>query len=966
MKILHISDLHFGFEKTETSKAIQLNYLSSLKNKLTDIANTEQINYILCTGDFTWKAEEEQFKLAEQFMLDVLSVFRLCPDNLYICPGNHDVDRRELEHWLFPENQHEANIHLSAENLDMLTRNFQRYIEFCDRLGTIKYSLGNVSSYLTGAFSNSDFNIICLNSAWYAKSKEVENKMWIGSNFLQVIKSSNIIDDTKPTIAIVHHPSDKWHEEETHNFPDNINVLELLCEMSDLVLSGHTHETECNISHVFGACVTGTGALYNDSSYQNTFYVYDITASSQNRTRYYFSGKDWKKDDPQRLGSGKLREKLNPQQKESANQTIAAFDKTISIISHKSLDEFSKNAYDFDIVEGSPVYNNSGRKQRAIEILEPFIDTGEGQAKYKRLLEKVLEKINNNENIVLKGMQGTGKSSFMSLLYMDILHMFRTNETTVYPIYIDIHNYIKRDTFESVDELADDIDNIKVAMNSVNDGKWVVFIDGIDEYESSTTEYEQTAASLIQEDERIDERIVLCVGMAEDVRASRGRSEKGDFSSYISMSKPLAVLQSIKQTDSLIEKILIKLGDVYKHKLSASQRATIKKWIKTYCNGFIDFRTFLTLFQIAAEDKDIEKKTLTKKLISYHVSRVGNSENALLEVAGVAAFYVTSDHLLRDMKRKQYSKKYENIIHRNKVARDFLLAYYWTQYVACTSKNVESARNSEVIKNAKAFKNAKVFKNARPIKNTKTIKNAKAVQSQISKWNVIFPRTVNRFIIDLLEESDETVYTANLMEMYEEASSEMKINIAYFLGRSNDPEVKTFLRKKWDVLFKDNKNAQCLNESDFRLLRSLSISLICARDKEVENNFLSILIKFPRYARWNLFMHCNYYFDRCEYSDSASTKIPNKEMFTNAFQGMRDDLNNVLENSTYSQYSKLSLRLDLITFFSMCVYSINYSQNEETINAAKKILASVEKTRLPKMIKGYANNCIMACELALK
>ena len=506
----------------------------------------------------TWKGEEDHFKQAEEFIRELLTVFKLNPDHLFMCPGNHDVDRRELEHWQFPDSQQEANVHLCPEKLDLLTRNFLQYTKFCERLGAPKYSLANTTSYLTGVLSNDDFNIICLNSAWYAKSKEVADKMWIGSNFLQVIKASNTIDDAKPTIAIVHHPNDKWHEDETHNFPDKINVLDLLCEMSDLILSGHTHEIKCRLSNINGAFLTGTGALYNDSTYQNSFYLYDITATAQNRVHYYIINGEWKTDAPEKLGWGKLREKLSPKHEpESKIEKLTPFDKTISAISHKSVDTFALKAFRFEKHDNSPIYHyKSAQKKQVVKSLEPFIVPSEGTGRYDQLLDSVLKQIGNNENIVLQGMQGTGKSSFMSLLFIDILNKFRNEGTGVYPVYIDIHYYLKRDTFDSAEELRNDVVIIKKAMNSNANVKWVIFIDGIDEFESSSAIYEEIALSLLDE----ENRIVLCVGMAEDIQAIRKRSEMGELSSKLSDFRCFAVLQSIKENEALIRKNLSYFG----------------------------------------------------------------------------------------------------------------------------------------------------------------------------------------------------------------------------------------------------------------------------------------------------------------------------------------------------------------------------------------------------------------------
>lgn len=97
MRFLHISDLHFGIERRkgleETSKIIRKNYMATLTEQIRNIVRKEPVDFIVFTGDVAWKASQNEYKDAKQWLTSLLEVCGLKNDKLYICPGNHDINR---------------------------------------------------------------------------------------------------------------------------------------------------------------------------------------------------------------------------------------------------------------------------------------------------------------------------------------------------------------------------------------------------------------------------------------------------------------------------------------------------------------------------------------------------------------------------------------------------------------------------------------------------------------------------------------------------------------------------------------------------------------------------------------------------------------------------------------------------------------------------------------------------------
>lgn len=214
---------------------------------------------------------------------------------LFLCPGNHDINRDEVEDIQYPTDQCNANRFLRIEKLDKLQRRFAQYIEFCKNLGLEKYTIGSKSSYLVGCRDMGRFRVVCLNTAWYAKEDAVKDKMWVGAGFWEIVKEG-LAKCKKPTVAIMHHPSSSWHEQERSMYLDRTNIYSEICDFADIILSGHTHEIKDSMEQKGKALVGASGALYEGKHYPNCFYTYNVDFASQglqSRTRYFWNAGKW-------------------------------------------------------------------------------------------------------------------------------------------------------------------------------------------------------------------------------------------------------------------------------------------------------------------------------------------------------------------------------------------------------------------------------------------------------------------------------------------------------------------------------------------------------------------------------------------------------------------------------------------------------------------------------------------------
>lgn len=87
--VLHLSDLHFG-HAGDANRKIALN---ALRQTLQQVDNDWLPTLVCISGDLGWKALRDDYGLAKQWVVELLELLKLTPEDLVLCPGNHDIVR---------------------------------------------------------------------------------------------------------------------------------------------------------------------------------------------------------------------------------------------------------------------------------------------------------------------------------------------------------------------------------------------------------------------------------------------------------------------------------------------------------------------------------------------------------------------------------------------------------------------------------------------------------------------------------------------------------------------------------------------------------------------------------------------------------------------------------------------------------------------------------------------------------
>ena len=198
MKIIHISDLHFG------------THIPDIYHSLLDIIQSKEPDLVLISGDFTQRASKEEFEVSQSFMGALKSP-------VFCIPGNHDIPPYPLyERFFHPY------------------RRYKRYI----------------AHDLCPEWDNEDIALIGLNSArrmlphWNWANGMVSSAQREKANRFFEAQSQE-----KWRVCTFHHPVHKIDD-----MPLNVTVFghrktkEMLHKNKvDLVLTGHVHHASINI-----------------------------------------------------------------------------------------------------------------------------------------------------------------------------------------------------------------------------------------------------------------------------------------------------------------------------------------------------------------------------------------------------------------------------------------------------------------------------------------------------------------------------------------------------------------------------------------------------------------------------------------------------------------------------------------------------------------------------------------------
>lgn len=301
---LHLSDLHLTCIESKdndwTIKSINQDMvIKSLLKAINQflIKKRQKPDLIFITGDLVHGGKEEEYKVAEEFCLQLLEITGLTKQQLFIVPGNHDINREEIPPLhitrLYPfSNQDEISIFLSDPVIrPILMRKLDGFYKFCNDFLELDCNPNQhyiIAKTIKIIGTPLKINLLGLNSALFA-GYDGDDKQKLAFGLHQSQQAFQALnEDAHLSIAFFHHPFECFHDCERV-------IQNQLKEKVDLILTGHLHNpNNINQNDAAGKTVIiQAGASYEKRESDNSFNVGVLDlATGKGKVQFYKYIKD--------------------------------------------------------------------------------------------------------------------------------------------------------------------------------------------------------------------------------------------------------------------------------------------------------------------------------------------------------------------------------------------------------------------------------------------------------------------------------------------------------------------------------------------------------------------------------------------------------------------------------------------------------------------------------------------------
>jgi len=316
---LHLSDWHQddGAKYKFNRKVVCDGLLKDIKARERIDPRLKEIDFIVFSGDAAKGGQPDEYKMAtEDLFKPILEACKLSTDQLFIVPGNHDLDRDQIPISLSePLTSNEDAERWWSEKRKIALLPFQDFHSFLEEL-TGKESLEHCD-FGPLVIDDRKISLLGINSAWMcARHKdedgEVNDQGYLCIAEPQIYESLEKISDSDIRIAVLHHPLD-WLA------PFDLSRNEVhLKRKCNFILHGHAHKPGASaVRDNFGYYITiPAGACYDRSMPSNSAYTYsynyvhldfDTDKGSVFLRRWSDLNREWRKDDETCPPNGEFR-----------------------------------------------------------------------------------------------------------------------------------------------------------------------------------------------------------------------------------------------------------------------------------------------------------------------------------------------------------------------------------------------------------------------------------------------------------------------------------------------------------------------------------------------------------------------------------------------------------------------------------------------------------------------------------
>jgi tetratricopeptide (TPR) repeat protein len=416
---IHLSDIHL-FHGDQDVQLDQHLILSALINEITTNNNNPKLSIprpdaVFVTGDIAFSGatiRKDEYSVADQWLINIAQAAGLNRSDVYVIPGNHDVQRniytnnddvcllidalregKRILAWALSKNNY----------LNLLTSRFENYLTFAANFAPFctKDNQNNRRlfwNWKINTSSNFSIQLEGLNTSLLSQNNEDKNKLRLS---LEQIKDIPNLDPQQSNLTIVmgHHPL-VW-------LNDGDEVEKWIRKKAHIYLSGHIHEPESLYIRTGGGtelvCIQA-GAVHGDqepSSTNNCFNYAAIVINEDGQTILRVWNRIW---------SDKHKDYRDDVEFHPPDQSYAEFILRINPTPNYKGRPFSKSQNDSQSFVKRNFFSN---RNFSITDSPPVIEFWVGREEELSAFDIV-----NSGVIVVSGIGGQGKSAVASK-YLD-------------------------------------------------------------------------------------------------------------------------------------------------------------------------------------------------------------------------------------------------------------------------------------------------------------------------------------------------------------------------------------------------------------------------------------------------------------------------------------------------------------------------------------------------------------------
>jgi nucleoside phosphorylase/5'-deoxynucleotidase YfbR-like HD superfamily hydrolase len=517
----------------------------------------------------------------------------------------------------------------------------------------------------------------------------------------------------------------------------------------------------------------------------------------------------------------------------------------------------------------------------------------------------------------INGRPGTGKTTFLSLLYLALLQHHRNNADAPVPVYVNLKRYISPERGkerEWVPRAAaeDDLAFLRKLLQADSQQSVIILLDGIDEYVRYDTVIEEEVLNLVEDCSQAKKVVSIGLNYLANREKFRRKLRRGLDNPETKITLEGVPLDASDRILPLISAFRV----TYPKPIGDDPAGEIIRRAKGFRLQTLDLLLLSMLFDGLIDQIRYEQvRTLSDFFQIYCESFLQTeSGNESLHAAAQLAFeYTVKPGFTSDLEAYVHRRSWK-LIHLHATVRDFLVAWHAVQLVRSAANTTEAA--------------------------------------QLTDLNYVYPHNVNRFCKDIVNSDRDVQFEVleGARRIFREGGEHSRPHAAYLAGRVADAgakeEAKAWLRKVCmpEVEKLQARDDEELSPGDLLLCRTVYISLAALNDGGASEDYIQLLLDRPAWNNINRGFHLEYYGDIPFDPERQLSHSDVLDAFASTYSSLKERIMQNLHNPRYGL-----LNVEVFTLYSLAQYRyVNVSRIPDGVR--KDLVALADQLLLSRML----------------